>query len=72
MGPHHRMDPPDSRRRVRRLDLRVVEAEFTQVGVNPALDQLKDVVHQLRQAAEIEAHRQGRDLGAGVARSSAA
>jgi FMN-dependent NADH-azoreductase len=44
------------------LDLQVVEAEFTLVGVNPALDQFKDLAHGLRQAADREAQRLGRQL----------
>jgi FMN-dependent NADH-azoreductase len=55
-----------------RLDLKVVEAEFTLVGVNPALDQFRDLAHQLRQEAEQEAHRHGRELGAAVAGALAA
>ncbi len=50
-----------------RLDLKVVEAEFTNVGVNPALDQFKDLAHQLRQEAEEQARRHGRALGAALA-----
>jgi FMN-dependent NADH-azoreductase len=49
------------------LDLKVVEAEFTLVGVNPALDQFKDLARQLRQEAEEQARRHGRELGAAVA-----
>ncbi len=37
------------------LDLRVVEREFTLVGVNPALDSFADVAAQLKDAAEREA-----------------
>ncbi|MGY1744745.1 FMN-dependent NADH-azoreductase [Blastococcus sp. SYSU D00695] len=37
------------------LDLRVVEREFTLVGVNPALDSFADVAAELKQAAEREA-----------------
>ena len=48
------------------LDLKVVQAEFTLVGVNPALDQFKDLAHQLRQQAEEQARRHGRELGAAV------
>jgi FMN-dependent NADH-azoreductase len=47
-----------------RLDLNVVESEFTLVGVNPALDEFKDLARQLRSEAEDEAHRHGRALGA--------
>ena len=50
-----------------RLDLKVVETEFTTVGVNPALDQFKDLARQLRQEAEELARSHGRDLGAAVA-----
>ena len=46
------------------LDLKVVETEFTTVGVNPALDQFKDLARQLRQEAEEQARRHGRELGA--------
>ena len=45
------------------LDLNVVEAEFTLVGVNPALDQFKDLAAQLRTAAEDRAREHGRSLG---------
>jgi FMN-dependent NADH-azoreductase len=48
------------------LDLEVVEAEFTLVGVNPALDQFKDLARQLREEAEEQARRYGRALGATV------
>jgi FMN-dependent NADH-azoreductase len=54
------------------LDLKVVQAEFTNVGVNPALDQFKDLAYQLRQEAEAQARRHGRELGAAVARTLAA
>ena len=46
------------------LDLNVVEAEFTNVGVNPALDQFRDLARQLRREAEDQARRHGRELGA--------
>src|SRR5690349_10309495 len=49
------------------LDLNVVQAEFTLVGVNPALDQFTDLARQLRQEAEAQARRHGRALGAAVA-----
>jgi len=52
------------------LDLKVVQAEFTLVGVNPALDQFKDLARQLRQEAEEQARRHGRELGAAVATAS--
>ena len=49
------------------LDLKVVEADFTLVGVNPALDRFTDLARQLRQEAEEQARRHGRELGAAVA-----
>jgi FMN-dependent NADH-azoreductase len=57
---------------VRHLDLKVVEAEFTLVGANPALDQFKDLAHRLRQQAEEQARRSGRELRAAVAGTLAA
>jgi FMN-dependent NADH-azoreductase len=54
------------------LDLEVVQAEFTLVGVNPALDQFKDLARQLRQEAEEQARRHGRALGATVPSTMAA
>jgi FMN-dependent NADH-azoreductase len=44
------------------LDLRVVEAEFTLVGVNPALDQFREVAAEMRAKAEDTAHAHGREL----------
>jgi FMN-dependent NADH-azoreductase len=44
------------------LDLRVVETEFTLVGVNPALDQFADVAAQMRRDAERLAGEHGRHL----------
>lgn len=44
------------------LDLKVVEAEFTLVGVNPALDQFKDLAAQMRVQAEELARSHGRTL----------
>ena len=49
------------------LDLKVVEADFTLVGVNPALDRFTDLARQLRQEAEEQARSHGRELGAAVA-----
>ena len=60
------MDAPHPQRR-RHLDLNVVEADFTLVGVNPALDQFQDLARQLRREAEEQARRHGRELGAAVA-----
>lgn len=45
-----------------KLDLRVVESEFTLAGVNPALDQFKELAVSLRQAAEQQARLHGADL----------
>ena len=47
-----------------RLDLTVVETEFTNVGVNPALDQFVDLARQLRGEAEERARLSGRQLAA--------
>ena len=44
------------------LDLRVVETEFTLVGVNPALDQFAEVAARMRDAAERLAAQHGRHL----------
>jgi len=44
------------------LDLRVVEREFTLVGVNPALDAFADLADQLKATAEREAAEHGRLL----------
>ena len=49
------------------LALKVVEAEFTTVGVNPALDRFTDLARQLRWEAEEQACRHGRALGAAAA-----
>ena len=54
------------------LDLKVVEADFTLIGVNPALDQFKDLARQLRQEAEEQARHHGRELGAATAGVNAA
>jgi FMN-dependent NADH-azoreductase len=47
-------------------DLTVVEREFTLVGVNPALDQFKDLAAQLKD----EAHAAARDAGLALAQGS--
>ena len=54
------------------LDLKVVQAEFTLVGVNPALEQFTDLARQLRHEAEEQARRHGRELGAAVTSAMAA
>jgi FMN-dependent NADH-azoreductase len=53
------------------LDLRTVEAEFTLVGINPALDQFKDLARRLRAEAEEKAIRTGRGLAAAVTATAA-
>jgi FMN-dependent NADH-azoreductase len=45
-----------------KLDLDVVEKDFTLVGVNPALDQFKELAAQLGTEAEILARAHGRTL----------
>jgi FMN-dependent NADH-azoreductase len=45
-----------------KLDLQVVETPFTLVGVNPALDQFKDVAAELRAESEELARKHGVDL----------
>jgi FMN-dependent NADH-azoreductase len=47
-----------------KFDLEVVEEEFTLVGVNPALDQFKDLAVELRAKAEQTARERGRNLAA--------
>jgi FMN-dependent NADH-azoreductase len=49
-----------------KLDLRVVEAEFTLVGVNPALDQFADLARGLRDEADRQAALRGRELAGAV------
>jgi len=49
------------------LDLRVVESEFALVGVNPALDQFKDLAAQMRAEAERLAADHGHHLAGPVA-----
>ena len=49
------------------LDLRVVETEFTLVGVNPALDQFKDLAVSMRREAERVAREHGRHLARALA-----
>src|SRR5882757_7136097 len=45
-----------------KLDLKVVESEFTLADVNPALERFKDLAKQIRTAAEQTAHEHGRGL----------
>jgi FMN-dependent NADH-azoreductase len=44
------------------LDLRVVEAEFTLIGDNPALDQFKDLARRMREQTDRQARKHGREL----------
>ncbi|MCX6501750.1 MAG: NAD(P)H-dependent oxidoreductase [Microbacterium sp.] len=46
------------------LDLRVVQREFTLVGVNPALDAFTDMAAEIKAGAEAAAVRSGRELAA--------
>jgi FMN-dependent NADH-azoreductase len=49
------------------VDLRVVETEFTLVGVNPALDEFKGLAKEMRRESELLAAEHGRHLsGVGV------
>ncbi|UJA18746.1 flavodoxin family protein [Thermoleophilia bacterium SCSIO 60948] len=48
------------------LDLLVVEADFTLVGVNPALDGFADLARELRDRADDRAADHGRELAARV------
>lgn len=45
------------------LDLKVVEADFTLVGVNPMLDEFKEMAAQLRAESDEQARAHGRHLG---------
>jgi len=47
-------------------DLTVVEREFTLVGVNPALDDFKDLAAQMRDEAHSAASDAGRALAAAL------
>jgi FMN-dependent NADH-azoreductase len=48
-------------------DLTIVEREFTLVGVNPALDDFKELADQFKDAAHVAAAEAGKALGANVA-----
>ncbi len=48
------------------LDARVVETEFTLVGVNPALDDFKDMAAHMRREAELLAAEHGRHLSSAL------
>jgi len=50
-----------------KLDLRVVESEFTLVGTNPQLDEFKELAAQMRSEAEDLARAHGRSLSAKLA-----
>jgi FMN-dependent NADH-azoreductase len=53
------------------LDLLVVEADFTLVGTNPALDEFADLARELRAAADQRAREHGRTLASRVNRELA-
>jgi FMN-dependent NADH-azoreductase len=53
------------------LDLLVVEADFTLVGTNPALDEFGDLARELRAAADQRAREHGRTLASRVNRELA-
>ena len=55
-------------RDVWQLDLLVVEADFTLVGTNPALDEFADLARGLRAAADGQAGEHGRTLASRVNR----
>jgi FMN-dependent NADH-azoreductase len=50
-----------------KFDLEVVEEEFTLVGVNPALDEFKEMAVELRAKAEVNARERGRALASRAA-----
>jgi FMN-dependent NADH-azoreductase len=52
------------------LDLHAVEEEFSLVGVNPALDEFRDLADQLRTDAAALATQHGRSLAQGLRRAS--
>jgi FMN-dependent NADH-azoreductase len=54
------------------LDLTVVEGSFTLVGVNPALDQFRELAAELRQQTESDARTHGRTLADRFVRSEQA
>jgi FMN-dependent NADH-azoreductase len=61
LGPLHRLPPPHHRRRVGRgPDAR--RARVTLVGVNPALDNFKELSDQFKDAAHIAAAQAGKAL----------
>jgi FMN-dependent NADH-azoreductase len=53
-----------------RLDLEIVEEELTNFGVNPALDQFKDLALKNRREAEDRARQLGRELGVSTRQTS--
>jgi FMN-dependent NADH-azoreductase len=53
------------------LDLLVVEADFTLVGANPALDEFAELARELRAAADEQAGEHGRTLAGRVNRAPA-
>ncbi|MEV7341746.1 NAD(P)H-dependent oxidoreductase [Streptomyces sp. NPDC093544] len=49
-----------------KLDLKIVESEFTLVGVNPAFEQFKALATQIRATAEQTAREHGRSLAGAI------
>jgi FMN-dependent NADH-azoreductase len=49
-----------------KLDLKVVESEFTLAGVNPAFERFKELAKQIRAAAEQTARDHGRNLAGSI------
>jgi FMN-dependent NADH-azoreductase len=49
-----------------KLDLKVVESEFTLAGVKPAFERFKELAKQIRAAAEQTAHDHGRNLAGSI------
>jgi FMN-dependent NADH-azoreductase len=54
-----------------KLDLSIVEAEFTLVGVNPALDEFRELAQQLREETDRQAHKRGQGLAEALSASTA-
>ncbi len=54
------------------VDLEIVEREFTLVGVNPALDEFKDLALVMKEAAERDAIVAGQSLAVRVSQGAAA
>ena len=53
------------------LDLSVVEAEFTQIGVNPSLEDFRELAEHQRQETDFRAHVLGRNLAHATTQAAA-